>query len=77
MTIDPQVQTISDFISRDCKSELHESCYGKWEGLGFEIICSCKCGHGQNGQASDLVGGLAANAIQNVQSNSKEHVQRK
>ena len=77
MTIDPQVQTISDFISRDCKSELHESCYGKWEGLGFEIICRCKCGHGKNGQALDLVGGLGANAIQNTKSSSPEQIRRK
>jgi hypothetical protein len=77
MKIDLGIQTISDFISRDCKSQLHESCDGKWEGLGFEIICSCKCRHEKNGQTLDLVEGPAANAIHNVQSNSKEFVQRK
>jgi hypothetical protein len=77
LIIDPGIQTISDFLSRECKSQLHESCHGKWEGLGFEIICSCKCGHSQNGQALELVGGPGANAIHNVQSNSKESVQRK
>jgi hypothetical protein len=71
------ISTIIDFLSRDCKSQIHESCDGKWKGLGFEIICSCKCGHGKNGQALDLVEGPAANAIDNVQSNSEEFVQRK
>jgi hypothetical protein len=37
------ISTIIDFLSRDCKSHQHESCHSKWEGLGFEIICSCKC----------------------------------
>ena len=77
MIIDTGNQTVSDFLSRECKSQLHESCHGKWEGLGFEIICSCKCGHGKNGHALDLVGGLGANAIQNAQSNSQGVIQRK
>jgi hypothetical protein len=69
--------TIIDFLSRDCKNQLHKSCHGEWSGLGFEIICSCKCGHGKNGRALDLVEGPAANAIHNIQSNSKESIQRK
>ena len=77
MIIDAGIQTVSDFLSRDCKSQLHESCHGKWEGLGFEIICSCKCGHGKNGQALDLVGGLGANAIQNTESSSQGVIQGK
>jgi hypothetical protein len=71
------ISTIIDFLSRDCKSQLHESCHGKWEGIGFEIICSCKCGHGKNGQALDLVEGPAANAIQNTKSSSQGVIQRK
>ena len=66
-----------EFLSKQCKNKEHIACCGLWEGLGFEIICNCKCGHGQNGQALDLVGGLGANAIHNAQSNSKESVQRK
>jgi len=71
------MNNIIDFLSRACKSQLHEICHGKWEGLGFEIICSCNCGHIQNGQALESVEGPEANAIHNIQSNSKESVQRK
>jgi hypothetical protein len=71
------MNNIIDFLSRACKSQLHESCHGKWEGLGFEIICSCKCGHSQNGQALDLVEGLGASAIHKIQSSSKEANQRR
>ena len=71
------ISKIIDFLSKDCKSQLHESCHSKWEGLGFEIICNCKCGHGKNGQALDLVGGLVANAIQNKKSSSQGVVQRR
>jgi len=69
--------TSIDFLSRECRNNFHNSCHGKWEGLGFEIICSCKCGHGKNGQALELVEEPVANAIHNAQSNSKESVQRK
>ena len=24
---------------------MHNSCHGRWEGMGFEIICVCNCGH--------------------------------
>jgi hypothetical protein len=37
--------TILDFVSRECKNRWHQDCFGKWDGLGFEIICSCICGH--------------------------------
>jgi hypothetical protein len=36
---------ILEFISRECKSGLHEECRVRWEGLGFEIICACSCSH--------------------------------
>jgi hypothetical protein len=77
LIIDAGIQTISDFLSRECKSQLHESCHGKWEGLGFQIICSCKCGHGKNGQALEWIEAPGSNAVYNIQSNSKESVQRK
>jgi len=69
--------TAIDFLSRECRNNFHKSCHGKWEGLGFEIICRCKCGHEKNGQALDLVGGLAVNAIQNTKSSSQGVNQRK
>lgn len=37
-------QTI-EFTSKSCKSNLHTSCVGKWEGFGFEVICVCHCKH--------------------------------
>jgi hypothetical protein len=77
LIIDAGIQTVSDFLSRDCKSQLHESCHGKWEGLGFEIICSCKCGHRKNGQALEWIEAPGSNAGYNIQSNSMEPVQRK
>jgi hypothetical protein len=24
---------------------MHNSCHGRWEGMAFEIICVCNCGH--------------------------------
>gem|GEM_PF-2566455 len=44
-----------DFVSRDCRIGSHQYCYGKWEGMGFEIICICSCGHKIKADAS-LVG---------------------
>ena len=32
-----------DFRSKDCKSNRHQNCASKWNGFGFEIICSCEC----------------------------------
>jgi len=32
-----------DFRSKDCKSNRHQNCASKWNGFGFQIICSCKC----------------------------------
>ncbi len=37
--------TTLDFISRDCRNGKHNSCHARWEGMGFEIICVCNCGH--------------------------------
>jgi hypothetical protein len=36
---------IFDFLSRECKNNNHDQCYGMWYGLGFEVLCSCKCSH--------------------------------
>ena len=62
MTINP---TVIDFISKQCKCGLHRNCYGKWVGLGFEVICGCKkCGHNKIGEALVEVEGPLANAIE-------------
>jgi hypothetical protein len=34
---------ILQFTSKDCKSEIHSKCHSGWTGLGFDIICGCKC----------------------------------
>ena len=54
---------VIDFISKQCKGGLHQNCYGQWEGLGFEVICGCECGHDKLGQALVEVEGPLANAI--------------
>jgi hypothetical protein len=40
--------TVIEFVSRQCKTGQHQNCYGKWQGLGFEINCDCTCGHMKN-----------------------------
>ena len=55
-------QMVFDFISKQCKGGLHQNCYGKWKGLGFEVICGCRCGHNRLGQTLASVEGPAANA---------------
>lgn len=47
--------TVIDFISKQCKDDRHCECSGRWEGLGFEIICACKCKHDKNSQALEQV----------------------
>jgi hypothetical protein len=37
--------TIVDFLSRECKNDLHSKCQGQWQGLGLNIICRCDCNH--------------------------------
>jgi hypothetical protein len=59
LTINPLV---FDFISKQCKGRLHQNCYGKWKGLGFEVICGCGCGHNRLGQTLASVEGPRANA---------------
>jgi len=51
-----------DFLSRECKSHLHERCYGKWCGLSFEIYCYCDC---HKNKALAQVGEPGANAAGN------------
>lgn len=63
--IDARIQTVSDFINKECKKDLHQNCQGKWIGFGFIVVCECKC-HKKNGIALDGVGGTpTSNTIQN------------
>jgi hypothetical protein len=34
---------ISDFLSKECKKNNHALCHRQWSGLGFQVICDCKC----------------------------------
>jgi hypothetical protein len=61
-----------DFVSRDCKSGIHHDCCGKWMGLGFEIICVCKCDHNRKGEASTSGGLPISDAKHLNQFSSKE-----
>jgi hypothetical protein len=58
-----------DFLSRDCKQDKHHECIGKWYGLGFEVICKCKCGHDKKEMALELF--EATNATKKILSSSR------
>ena len=60
--------SIVDFVSWHCKNNTHQNCYGKWKGLGFEVICGCRCGHNRLDQTLASVEGPAANAKGNKSS---------
>ena len=53
--------TIKDFMSRDCKNNVHNLCAAKWYGHGFEVICICIC-HFKREEALHLVGSPVSNA---------------
>jgi hypothetical protein len=40
-----------DFLSRDCKSNKHHECIGRWDGLGLEIYCYCSCHNNKKGES--------------------------
>jgi hypothetical protein len=42
-----------DFVNRECKDSSHDKCHGSWQGLGYEVICSCVC-HYQEGISTDI-----------------------
>jgi hypothetical protein len=74
--------TYIKFLNRECKNGLHQNCCGRWNGLGFEIICSCRCGHyknNKNEKAPVVQVGSSATDTGNddmQSSNSQEEVQR-
>jgi hypothetical protein len=35
--------TVLRITSRDCKNEIHSKCQSGWTGLGFDVVCECKC----------------------------------
>lgn len=45
---------------------MHNGCYGKWQGLGFEVLCDCKCHKKKEQQALEEVGGPVTNAISSL-----------
>jgi hypothetical protein len=56
--------SILEFVSRECKTDEHTKCDGRWSGLGFEIVCTCKCGHLKEGPTLERLGGLHSNESQ-------------
>jgi len=36
-------QDVLEFSSKSCKTNYHNQCSGKWQGLGFQILCNCEC----------------------------------
>ena len=53
---------------------VHENSHGKWTGLGFEIVCSCKCDHKKTALALTEVEGPAANAYESIRQPSTREV---
>jgi hypothetical protein len=55
-----------DFLSKQCKNNEHIACCGLWEGLGFKVLCDCKC-HKKKEQQQALaeVVGPETNAVEN------------
>jgi hypothetical protein len=54
-----------EFLSKQCKNKEHITCCGLWEGLGFEVLCSCKCHKKKEQQALAEVEGPETNAVEN------------
>ena len=50
-----------DFVSRPCQRGEHLKCAGQWSGFGFQIICTCKCGHWKERPALERIGELHSN----------------
>jgi hypothetical protein len=58
---------VIDFISKQCKDDRHCECSGRWEGLGFEIICGCECKHEKNMRGLEQVDQPLSNTKQSIQ----------
>jgi hypothetical protein len=54
--------TAIDFLSKQCKNNEHIACCGLWEGLGFKVLCDCKCHRKKEQQALAEVGAPVSNA---------------
>ena len=67
-----------DFTSRECKNVAHHTCHNKWEGMGFEIICACNCGHRKDPSIEKLQysGSLVGRRDQSVCKTQTIHVRR-
>jgi hypothetical protein len=37
--------TSMSFLSRECRLGDHRNCAAEWFGLGFKVVCDCKCSH--------------------------------
>jgi hypothetical protein len=54
---------VTDFVSRECKRNFHGECDGTWSGLGYKVICSCRCGHIKKYKVLDQVEGPRHNTM--------------
>jgi hypothetical protein len=63
---------IIEFVSRECKIGTHRNCRVKWQGLGFEVICRCQCGHKRNSRASESIWESVDNARKQNSTTSSE-----
>src|SRR5215212_962465 len=40
-----EISNAIDFLSKRCKDNEHQKCYGNWVGLGIRVDCNCLCHH--------------------------------
>jgi hypothetical protein len=46
--------SVINFTSKDCKSNRHQNCPMRWDGLGFEFACSCICHYKKVGVLDEI-----------------------
>ena len=43
-----------EFISKECKLNVHPKCAKEWHGMGITVFCSCVCHLNDNEKAAAL-----------------------
>jgi hypothetical protein len=60
---------VIEIRSKYCRSNKHQDCDSRWNGFGFEIVCSCECHLSKKGvHDMDEVLRTEANAVFNCES---------
>ena len=71
-----EISNVIDFLSKGCKDNEHQKCYGNWVGLGFRVDCNCLCHH-ENKTIDTKSGKFGETVLEsnNNMSKSKSHAQ--